>query len=434
MKKLLLNFLVVLAGAVEAGNFDEKKLLHHFYVANTIKKDWVAELNILGGYAQIAVPTEEVVSFGNLPALYRTYTGLQTRLPYVALGNLPTPVHKLATLSALLDHSIYIKRDDLTGGTDERGIILYGGNKERKLRFLLAQAQAHHAKTVMTFGCAGSNHAVATASAASLLGLKCLCMLKPQKNSHVVRQNLLLHQLFKSELHYYQTNDLRYVGTLMTWLEQKNKDGRYPYVIPTGGSCPLGAVGFVDAVFELKDQIQSDQLPEPDYIYVPCGSCGTTAGLVLGCKLAGLKSHINAITVEPGNSFKQDILALAHATNVLLHECDAAIPLVELSEDDVSVNPEWAGNYGIFTQEGAEAQKLMAAVENINLEGTYTAKACAALLHDLKNNHDKNAVTLFWDTYCGLDFSAVLSNQNYHCFDPCFHYYFEQEVQSLDKH
>ena len=222
-------------------------------------------------------------------ALFKAYQGLSDKIPYLQLANLPTPINRCSSLESTLHfEQIYIKHDDLTGADG-----LYGGNKVRKLEFLLADALNQGAKEILTFGSVGTNHGLATACYADKLGLKCLLMLKPQPNSPVVRQNLLLDHYFNARLELFA--DAQQRKQAADEYLTNNKD---TYFIPTGGSVPLGVLGFVNAVFELKEQIQQGIIPEPDYIYVPAGSCGTTAGLLLGIALAKLKSIIIAIAVN----------------------------------------------------------------------------------------------------------------------------------------
>jgi D-cysteine desulfhydrase len=349
------------------------------------------------------------------------------KLPYINLATLPTPVMKLDKLSNKLNTQVYIKRDDLTHS-------IYGGNKVRKLGYLLGQALQLGAKKVLTFGCAGSNHSVATTVHARGLGLETICMLKHQPTSRVVQQNLLMHLNQGTELHFSPNNPIRNLTVLGIWLEHFKKDGSVPYIIPTGGSNVFGTIGFVDAAFELREQIRQGLLPEPTHIYIPCGSCATTAGILLGCKVAGLKSHIVAIAVEPEEdpTFAQMVDCLFKETNQYLHDLDSSFPLVSYDDKDLTINLNFTGpDYGVFIEEGTSAAQEMLNLENIKLEGTYTAKACAGLLADIKNN-PTNSV-LFWNTYSSADLTSVLANRDYTKLPKCFHDYFDEKtIQPLD--
>ena len=310
---------------------------------------------------------------------------------------------------------------------------LYGGNKVRKLEFLLGDALAHDAKTIFTFGCAGSNHAVATSVYANQLGLKCVCMLQSQPNSRVVRQNLLLHQAYNSRLCFCTTRELRKIQTLCAWLDHKYTYGDFPYIIPTGGSNPLGALGFVNAAFELRDQINQGVLPEPDFIYIACGSMATTVGLMIGCKLAGLRTHIIPVVIQPVilQDYTSALKKLYAETSNLLHTADPSIPELLLNNEDLVLALDQCGSgYAVFSEEGVAATRILKQLENIKLEGTYTGKALAALISDAEKLKDKTV--LFWNTFCGLDFSAQTSNTSYKQLPVYFQYYFEKDVQELD--
>lgn len=370
--------------------------------------------------------------------LFVYHPGLQEKLSYLSLGDFPTPIEQLKTFSAELGtDNLYVKRDDLSGKQYENGGRLFGGNKLRKLEFLLADAIKHKAKTILTFGSAGSNHAVVTVAYAHQLGLKSIAMLKPQPNARNVRRNLLMMHHCGAELHLYPNDNVRSLGALYAFFRNKQQYDNFPYVIPTGGSCPIGIIGFVNAAFELKDQIDQGVMPEPDYIYVPTGSMGTAAGLMLGIKAAQLKTTVVAVAVEPeekSNAFTQGIVDLFHQTNALLHSLDASFPIFECTEKDVCVAHNFCGlEYGLFTPEGIDAIKLLNKTEGIILDGTYSSKALAALIHDVRNHHiDSNETVLFWNTYCSQDFSDIVSHIDYTELPYCFHSYFEHGVQLLD--
>lgn len=345
--------------------------------------------------------------------LFENYKELKGKIAHVQIANLPTPINKFSKLN-----NIFIKRDDLAGYEN-----LYGGNKVRKLEFLLADALKQGVKQIITWGCVGSNHAVATACYSKQLGLNCFLMLLNQSNSPVVKQNLLLDYYFGSTMQLYDNNKQR-VEALEIILAS-NKD---TYFIPTGGSVPLGCLGYVNAALELKWQIDNGIMPEPDYIYLPVGSCGTTAGLLLGLKLAKIKSKIIAVTVYPQSikHFSDNIEKLFVATNKLLNDLSKDISVFEFSKEQLIINKDFCGvSYGVITPEAQEAMLLMKSDEDINLEGTYSAKAFAALIADVKNNYiNKSSIVLFWNTYCGLDFSKFTSDIDYKNLPAKLHKYF----------
>ena len=362
-----------------------------------------------------------VFHFTHPLALFEEFNELTWVIPHVSIANLPTPVHRLPHLEEALHHApIFIKRDDLTGSNG-----LYGGNKVRKLEFLLGDALQNNATKIIIFGCVGTNHGLATACYARQLGFDCLLMLKHQPNSWVVQQNLLLDHYFKADIRLFKNNEERWVA-LETLLENDTD----AYFFPTGGSVALGAVGYVNAALELKHQIDAGDMPMPNTIYLPVGSCGTTAGLLLGFKIAGIPSTLKAVAVEPEetpNEFYENTKKLFTEANQLLHEALPSIPLYEFPETQLAINKDFCGQeYGLWLPEGDQATEIMYETEGITLEGTYSAKPVAALIADIQNGLlSDHEVALVWNTYCGLDFSALTANVQYKELPSEVHHYFE---------
>lgn len=358
--------------------------------------------------------------------LFEAFPGLKKSLAHISLVDAPTPVSLLKKCSEKFGCELYIKRDDLTGGTKH-----YGGNKVRKLEFLLADALRHKARSVLTFGCAGSNHVVATLYYAKMLGLRGFALLTPQNNSQVVRKNLLLMTAASPHLNYYPSAAVRELGAEHVLMREAFDNASVPYVIPTGGSCPLGVVGYVNAVYELKKQIEAGLMPEPDYIYVAGGSSGTAAGLLLGVKACNLKSKIVVIAVQ---SPIKDVISLCIETNRFLHNADSAFPLYSFSEKDIKIAYEfYRPGYGTFSPEGEQATCTMKETEGIIVDGTYTAKACAAMLAHGQEGNLKNKVVLYWHTYCAHELPQDSIAPERHQLPVCLQWYFEHDVQELDK-
>lgn len=424
-------FLLLLIGAASCAcaSFQEKvfetELFRLLEVQPKLKRDWMNQLNDkLAGFGYASKFTES-----DSNSLSTVYPALRDAIPYSALAALPTPVVKLSAISDMFGVCVYMKDDSVTGGIDEAGDPKYGGNKRRKAGYIFADALRLGAEKIVLPGCVGSNYAVAMASIARELGMEPICMLKDQPPSRVVHHNLLMHLALGSDLHYSPNNDIRALNTMTVWLDHYKKDGKVPYVTPTGGSNVLGTLGFVDAAFELAQQIKQGLMPCPTHIYVATGSCATTAGLLLGCKAAGINAQIVAVAVEPigpeeGVTFAQAIDRLFKETNVLLHANDSSFPLLTYTDQDLRIDENFTGpDYGVFTQEGVDATALMSKLEGIKLEGTYTSKGFACLLHDISN--DKTTVPLFWNTYSGLDFKQV-RNQDYTKLPRVFHDYFQE--------
>jgi len=368
--------------------------------------------------------------------LFEQYPVLRDKLPYVSLGEFPTAVQKLHKLGKELRiNHFYIKRDDLSGK-------VYGGNKIRKLEFLLGNALRARVKEVITFGAAGSNHALATAIYTRQVGLKSISMLMPQPNAHYVRRNLLMSHYCGAELHLCgaelesrRSKPLVFLATTYQLLRHGLKNGHLPQLIPPGGSSPLGVIGFVNAAFELKEQIMNGEIPEPDYVYVASGTMGTAAGLMLGLKAAKLKSRLISVRVTDEKLVNvKRMIKLVGKTNSLLCSLDSSFPSLQFSEDDVDIRHGFFGQqYALFTEEGMEAVALMKKIERIKLDGTYTGKTFTAVRHDTRNQDLRDKVVLFWNTLNSRDFSDAISTVDYHSLPWCFHHYFEEEVQPLDR-
>lgn len=361
--------------------------------------------------------------------LLEQYPALSSVLGYTPLAGLPTPVQPMARLTQELDaHGLYIKRDDLSGRP-------YGGNKARKLEFLLGTALQEKRKAVMTFGGAGSNHALATAVYARQCGLASINMLTPQPNARSVRRNLLLSDWAGAELHHFETWDAVCRGVKREMFRHRESDGRFPLVIPSGGSSPVGIVGFVNAGLELNAQITAGLLPEPDALYVATGTMGTVVGLTLGLAAAGLRTQVVAISVtSPDFNTRDKARNLFQSTNALLRQADPSFPDLDFPEERFELLYNYIGPmYGLYTEASVEAVRRVNAAEGIRLEGVYTGKAFAALLDHLRAGRFKNKNILFWNTYNTWDFSAEIAGRDYHALPAPFHRYFEEEVQPLDR-
>ncbi len=357
------------------------------------------------------------------------YEQLKQRIPFVPLGEFPTPVERLTGLEEALGRSrIYIKRDDRTSKE-------YGGNKVRKLEFLLAEALSKGKKQTVTFGYAGSNHSLAVAVFATRLGLKPISLHIPQPNAAYVRKNLLLQARLGTELHHYRNMVSIYAGTALVVLKCFFKTGKLPYVIPPGGSNVVGTVGMVGAVLELQRQIDQGLMPEPDVIYVPLGSCGSAAGIALGAKALGWKATLKAVRVsERKGADAKTARALFSLAARTLKRHLPAFPAVEFSGEDFDVNEDYLGDgYAHFTKEGVEAVKLAEEADGIKLDGTYTGKTMAALIDDARRGRLARKVTLFWNTHNSVDFTHRIEGIDFKTLPSAYHRYFIEEDQPLEK-
>jgi L-cysteate sulfo-lyase len=314
------------------------------------------------------------------------------KLPRIALGHWPTPLHELPHLSATLGGPrIFIKRDDLTG-------LALGGNKCRKLEYVLADARQRGVDTLITSGSSQSNFALQMAAAGRKLGMVPYLVLV--KGVHVETQgNLLLHNILNSTVNILEVSD---PGEMFTSMPEKMREladelrgkGRNPLVIPAGAFLPLGTAGWVTAAEEIDEQLR-DQKIDVQYVVLANGSGGTQAGLVLGFKELGASLHVIGISVF--NRRSEAISAVVHqvAETARLLGLGAAI-----GTEEVVVYDDYIGEgYGLPTSKCIEAIRLLAQTEGIFLDPVYTGKAMAGLI-DLvrKGQFSKRDTLLFIHT------------------------------------
>lgn len=360
--------------------------------------------------------------------LFGAYPGLESALPHLSLGEFPTPVVHCEGLGPAVGlDGLYIKRDDISGP-------VYGGNKVRKLEFLFGQAKAIGAKEVMTFGFAGSNHALCTAIYARQSGLRSISMLLPQVNSSSLQRNLLLGHAFGAELNYYPNKAAIAIGVAWQSMRHRLRYGKTPMIIPAGGSSPVGVVGFVNAAFELREQVRAGELPEPDVVYVAVGSMGSTAGLAIGLKAAGMKTRVEPVRViEPALANRAALTTLVDKTLALLDKSDPAFPKLSFTPEELVLREDYYGErYAQYTPECVEAMKLAYDAEGVRLDGTYSAKALAAVVGDARRGILKGKTVVFWDTYNSRPLWTKVPMPDYHVLPKALHRYFETDVQPLD--
>jgi D-cysteine desulfhydrase len=363
--------------------------------------------------------------------LFEKYPGIREHIPHCALGTLPTPVQRLDRLESLLGVSaphLYVKRDDLSG-------MLYGGNKVRKLEFILGRVLQDGYREVLTFGGTGSNHVVATGLYARAQGVSTISLMIPQPNSHVLRRNLLVGLSIGIEYHLGWGMVSTAGLTAIQLIRHRFLAGRFPYLIAPGGSSPLGLLGFVNAGLELGEQVLAGLLPEPDFVYAASGSMGTVTGLLLGLKAAGLKTKVVAVRVTARQySSVGKARRLFRAANALLHQADNLFPVISFPTDDFLFEHRFYGSeYGRYTPEGVRAIRIFRDSLGIELEGSYTGKTLAALLADGESGKLRGKTVVFWNTHNSSGFGQDLPRTDYRALPRGFHPYFETDVQPLDR-
>jgi D-cysteine desulfhydrase family pyridoxal phosphate-dependent enzyme len=307
-------------------------------------------------------------------------------IPRLRFANLPTPIEPLPRLSAALQAEgaaaprLFVKRDDLTG-------LALGGNKTRKLEYLLAEAQANGARTLITAGAAQSNHCRQTAAAAARFGMACILVLVGTADEDV-SGNLLLDQL---------------LGAQFVWCSRAERDatlkgvfndawtaGKRPYLIPYGGSSPTGATGYVQAFQELVEQ---EFLP--DWIVFPSSSGGTQAGLAVGARLHHFAGKVLGISIdEPETVLTTRLADLATRT------ADGLGESLHFTPEDFSVNCDYlGGGYGVMGPLEQDAVRLFARHEGLLLDPVYTGRAGGGMIDLIRKGFFKPTdAVLFWHT------------------------------------
>lgn len=302
-------------------------------------------------------------------------------LPRIRFAYLPTPVEPLPRLTtALQGPQLWVKRDDQTG-------LAFGGNKTRKLEYLLADARKSGAEALITAGAVQSNHCRQTAAAACRFGFTCTLVLAGEKPAHI-SGNYFLDRFLGAELVWVEKSQREIA--LKEAFKSAREDGKQPYLIPYGGSNAIGAAAYSFAVQELLDQ-KSDL----DWIIFPSSSGGTQAGLLVGAEKYGFQGRILGISVDNSAAMLQaSVSALAGETAMLLGVKR------EFSTEEVKVRDEYLGaGYGEMGDPEMEALKLFALYEGLILDPVYTGRAAAGLIDLIRRGFfTADQKVLFWHT------------------------------------
>src|SRR6266516_5699349 len=313
-------------------------------------------------------------------------------VPRLRFADLPTPVETLPRLSeALGGPRLLIKRDDQTG-------LAFGGNKTRKLEFLVAEAREQGAKMLISGGAIQSNHCRQTAAAAARFGFKCILVLSGTEAQHA-SGNLLLDKLFGAEIVYVADRKDR-DSILQETFDRATKEGKKPYLVPYGGSNATGALGYAFAMKELIDQNV-----DADCIVFATSSGGTHAGLLLGQRIFGFSGKILGISVdEPEEWLKKEVSQLASATSEKVGE------RIEFTPADVLVNTDYCdAGYGVVTEREREAIELFARYEGLLLDPVYTGRAAAGMIDLIRKGFFKKDETVLFLHTGGLP--ALLAHE-----------------------
>ncbi len=302
-------------------------------------------------------------------------------IPRIRLAHLPTPIEALPRLSAELHGPcLLVKRDDQTG-------IALGGNKIRKLEYVLAEAQANGARTLVTVGGAQSNHCRQTAALAARFGMDCILVLSGEPE-HNFNGNVLLDHLFGAQIIWTTLPERENV--LKAAFEQAWAEGKRPFLIPLGASTPAGAVGYTTAFKEFIAQGV-----DADWIVVASSSAGTQAGLVLGAKSSGWKGKILGISIDhPAGELQGEVARLA------VEAAERLDLTLRFDPDEILVNDGYlGGGYAVMGESEIEAIRLFARTDGLLLDPVYTGRAAAGMIDLIRQGFfkEKDRI-LFWHT------------------------------------
>ncbi|PWH12192.1 MAG: D-cysteine desulfhydrase family protein [Anaerolineae bacterium] len=303
-------------------------------------------------------------------------------IPRISFAHLPTAIEEMPRLTAALGGpKLLIKRDDQTG-------LAFGGNKTRKLEFLMAEAREQGACLLITGGAMQSNHCRQTAAAAARFGMECILVLTGEHQEQPTG-NLLLDFLFDADVVWVQKREER-DARLQEIYQQAQQSGCKPYLVPYGGSNATGALGYAFAVQEMLSQGV-----QPDWVVFGSSSGGTHAGLVLGQRVFGYQGKMLGISIdEPAAKLKADVAALASAAGEKLGTRFEFTP-----EDILATDDYCQAGYGVFGEGEREAITLFARYEGILLDPVYTGRAAAGLLDLIRQGFfKKDETVLFWHT------------------------------------
>lgn len=325
--------------------------------------------------------------------LFERFPALAHAVPWTPIVHTPTPIEMLAGLAERRGlANLYVKREDKTHP-------VVGGNKVRGLEFLLADAKRRNADTLVTFGAVGSNHVAATAHHGRQLGFNTTAFVMAQPHAAYVPRNLADGIAARARL--IPINPITAAPKVIAeWLRLRLCKTRCRW-IPPGGTTPLACLGHVNAALELREQIDAGVLPEPDYLIVGMGSLGTAAGLMLGCKLARLRTRIMGVVVfhrwfcTPGRC-----AALARRTLRFMMRHDPSILPVNIEASDFDVVGTALGKgYAHATDSSAALTRELIDSGELTLDAAYTSKTLSGGLAWIEQQEHRNKTVLYWHTF-----------------------------------
>ena len=303
-------------------------------------------------------------------------------IPRLRFAHLPTAIEELPRLSAMLGGPrILVKRDDQTG-------LAFGGNKTRKLEFLVAEAQEQGAKMMISAGAIQSNHCRQTAAAAAKFGFECVLVLTGELPTQP-SANLLMDKLFGAKIVNVPDRADR-DSVLKETFDKAVSEGKKPYLVPYGGSSTTGAMGYTFAMEEfMKQDVNAD------WIIFGTSSGGTHAGLVLGQRIFGYKGKVFGISIDESEEWLK-----AHISSLASDTSERLAKQINFTTEDVLATDQYCkAGYGVLTDAEREAVRLFASTEGLLLDPVYTGRAAAGLIDLVRQGFFKKGETvLFWHT------------------------------------
>ncbi|CAG0934072.1 D-cysteine desulfhydrase [Planctomycetaceae bacterium] len=326
------------------------------------------------------------------PILFQRYPELAARVPFTRLGCPNTSVEPLTQLGRRLGREIWVKRDDLYGSP--------GGGKIRKLEFSLAEMLRQGRRTLITFGPLGSNHVAATATHASRLGIETLGVLVPQPMQHYVRGNLERSCGF-ARVVFARWSGTAAIRAIQLWLRERIAAGRAPALLAPGGSSACGILGYVEAALEIGRDVRAGRIPEPDFAFIPAGTCGALAGMVAGLRIAGLNTRAIGVRVAGRLACNATTTRwLANRVLSFLRARGATPDLQSVRARDFKMLHGFCGRgYAHATSAGKQAMALVHETQGLTLDATYTGKAMAGLIEFMARPEQSKSCALFVNTW-----------------------------------
>lgn len=343
------------------------------------------------------------------------YPTLAEALPHYEFCELSTPVTRLEAFGKAVGHpEVYIKRDDISGP-------LYGGNKVRTLEFLLPRAKSHSSNVVL--GIPGASMAIATNIYAKHFDIPLRTILIHSRPTTDAQRHLRYFQHLDAEL---------YAALTLDEAEEQRQAIAQTYgdINVLSPLSPLGMCGYINAAFELKEQIDQGIVPKPDYLVISASLMGTAAGLMLGFRAAGI--HIQVLVAHNGvNTYegrveeRAKLAQLYNAASTFLHDLDPTFPDVQLEPYEVMLRSESKADPGYYIRRGRQWITHMQELEDIVLDATWTGPAIATLEKEIKSGFLKDKRVLFWHTLNSRPYPEVLETIDYKSLPAEFHEYFE---------